>query len=201
MDIIKIDPARIDQSLITKAVQQVKKGGVVIFPTDTVYGIGCQADNKKSRQRIYQIKKRNKNKQLPILIATLRQLPDLQITITRETKKLIKKFWPGPLTLVLSAVSGKSVGIRMPQHPVALALLKKTGPMAVTSVNFSGETSARTITEIPAGIMKSADVIIDSGACPLAVESTVLDMTGKQMKILRAGYISRQEINQVIKHV
>ncbi len=201
MNILKIDPARIKQSLIAKAVQKVKEGGVVIFPTDTVYGIGCQAGNQKSIKRIYNIKNRDRHKPLPILIAGLRQLSDLQVKIPREAKQLIKKFWPGPLTLVLPSAAGDPVGVRMPHHPVALALLKKTGPMAVTSVNFSGEASARTIGEISAGIIQSADLVIDSGACPLSIESTILDMTGREIKILRPGCISQQEIMKAIKDV
>lgn len=201
MSIFKIDPARINQSLITKIAQKIKKGGVVIFPTDTVYGIGCLADNVKSIKRIYHIKNRGQHKPLPVLIAGLRQLTGLQVIKTREAKQLIKIFWPGPLTLIMPTTDGGSIGLRMPQHPVALALLKKTGPLAVTSVNFSGEASARTITEIPAGIIKAVDLVIDSGACPLAIESTVIDMTGPRLKFLRTGYISQTEIRQAIKHV
>lgn len=201
MKILKIDPARINQSLMAKAIQKVNKGGVVIFPTDTVYGIGCQADNAKSIKRIYHIKNRDQHKPLPVLIADFQQLAKLHIKMTRETKQLVKKYWPGPLTLVLPAKTGGSVGVRMPQHPIALALMKKTGPMAVTSVNFSGQASAKTVTGIPADIIKSVDLVIDSGTCPLAVESTVVDLTGLKIKILRAGYISRKEILQAIKNV
>ncbi|MDD5131443.1 MAG: L-threonylcarbamoyladenylate synthase [bacterium] len=201
MKTLTIDPARINQSLIAKTAQKVKTGGIVIFPTDTVYGIGCQADKVKSIKRIYHIKNREQHKPLPVLIAGLRQLTGLQVIITPEAKQLINKFWPGPLTLIMPTASGGSIGLRMPQHPVAIALLKITGPMAVTSVNFSGEASARTIAEIPAGIIKAADLVIDSGACPLAIESTVVDMTGPRLKILRTGYIRQKEIRQAIKHV
>ncbi|MBI5555665.1 MAG: threonylcarbamoyl-AMP synthase [Elusimicrobia bacterium] len=201
MKIIRIDPVRINQLLIKKAAAIVKKGGVVIFPTDTVYGIGCQADNLKSIKGIYRIKKRDSRKPLPVLIAAQRQLPDLQVVITREAKKLMAKFWPGPLTLVLPTNHGKTIGVRMPEHKVALELLKKTGPLAVTSVNFSREASARTVAEIPADIINSVDLILDSGNSPLSVESTVVDMTGRRMKILRAGCISRQEIAKAVKDV
>jgi tRNA threonylcarbamoyl adenosine modification protein (Sua5/YciO/YrdC/YwlC family) len=105
------------------------------------------------------------------------------------------------LTLILSTGQGKTIGVRMPEHKTALALLKKTGPMAVTSVNFSGEASATTIAEIPVGIIKSVDLIIDSGTCPLSIESTVVDMTGRQVKILREGCISRQEIEKAVENV
>ncbi|MDD5259059.1 MAG: L-threonylcarbamoyladenylate synthase [bacterium] len=201
MKIVKIDPARINQSFIAKAVQKIKKGGVVILPTDTVYGIGCLADSLKGIRRIYRIKKRNKKKPLPILIGSLRQITGLRLILTRETKILIKNYWPGPVTLIVPTTAGGSVGLRMPQHPVALALLKKAGPMAVTSVNFSGKASARKVAEIPAKIVLAADFIIDSGTCPLAIESTVVDMTGRQIRILRHGYISQKEIMKAIKDV
>ncbi len=201
MKIIRINPARIDQLLLKKAATIVRKGGIVIFPTDTVYGIGCQVENLKSIKSIYRLKKRDNSKHLPVLIATQGQLQDLKVVITRETKKLIAKFWPGPLTLVLSTVQGKAIGVRMPEHKTALALLKKTGPMATTSVNISGQESAKAVENIPLSIVQAVDLILDSGKCPLSVESTVVDMTGRQVKILRAGCISRQEIAKAIKDV
>ncbi len=201
MKIISINPARIDQLLIKKAADVVKKGGVVVFPTDTVYGLGCRADNLKSILGIYRLKKRDSRKPLPVLIAAQRQLLDLKVVITRETKKLIDKFWPGPLTLVLPADHGKTIGVRMPEHKVALALLKKTGPMATTSVNISGQKSAKAVKNIPLSIIQAVDLILDSGKCPLSVESTVVDMTGRPVKILREGCISRQKIAKAVKDV
>lgn len=201
MKIYTIDPAKINQLLIKKAAAIVKKGGIVIFPTDTVYGIGCRADNLKSIKGIYRIKKRDNSKPLPVLIAAQRQLQDLKVIITRETKKLIDKFWPGPLTLVLVTDYGKTLGVRMPQHKAALALLEKTGPMATTSVNISGHKSAKAVKDIPLSIVQAVDLILDSGDCPLSLESTVVDMTGQDMKILREGCINRQKIAKAVKDV
>ncbi len=201
MVILKINPASISQLLINKAAAVVRKGGIVIFPTDTVYGVGCRADNLESQQSIYRLKKRDSSKPLPVLIADQRQLQGLKVVITPETKKLIKKYWPGPLTLVLATKYGKTIGVRMPEHEVALALLKKTGPLATTSVNISGQKSAKAVKNIPLSIIQAVALVLDSGNCPLSVESTIVDMTGRLVKILREGCISRQEIAKAIRDV
>jgi L-threonylcarbamoyladenylate synthase len=189
------------QTQITEAGQIVKKGGVIIFPTDTVYGLGCAAGNKKAIARIYRLKSRAGHKPLPVLIPSLAAAFRLGASLSLPGKVLVKKFWPGPLTLVVGTRTGKTVGLRIPEHKLTLALLRKTGPLATTSVNLSGQPSARSIGEIPAALIRAVDLVIDGGDCPLRVESTVVDATGSEIKILREGYISKKEIEKILKNV
>jgi L-threonylcarbamoyladenylate synthase len=189
------------QTPTTTAGQIIKKGGVIIFPTDTVYGLGCGAGNKKAIARIYRLKKRGGHKPLPVLISSLAAAAGTGARMSRLAKILAGKFWPGPLTIVVGTGRGKTVGLRIPAHKLALSLLRKTGPLATTSVNLSGRPSARKMEEIPTALLKAVDLVIDGGECPLRVESTVVDATGPEAKILREGYISKKEIEKVLKNV
>jgi L-threonylcarbamoyladenylate synthase len=200
-NIIKIYPDRIPGSLVNRAARVLKSGGVVVFPTDTVYGLGCLAGNEQAREKIYHLKKREKEKSLPVLVSSIKEAEKLVTNGNGTARRLMKAFWPGPLTLVLTAAEGGTIGLRMPAHKVALALLKKTGPLAVTSVNLSGQPSAKTITDIPDNLLKAIDLVLDSGRCELTVESTVLDLTGPKPRILRQGYLSRNKILKALKNV
>ena len=200
-NILKIDPDRIPMSLVNLAARVLKSGGVIVFPTDTVYGLGCLAGNEQAKEKIYHLKKREKKKPLPVLVASIKEAEKLIAKGDGTARRLMKNFWPGPLTLVLPGVSGGTIGLRMPAHKVALALLKKTGPLATTSVNLSGHPSAKTITDIPRNMLKEIDLVLDSGRCILTVESTVLDLTGLEPMILRQGYLSRNKILKALKNV
>ena len=186
---------------ITTAGQIVKKGGVIIFPTDTVYGLGCAAEDKKAIARIYRLKKRGGHKPLPVLIPSLAAADRMGARLNRQGKILVKKFWPGPLTLVVGTKSGKTIGLRIPKQKLSLSLLRKTGPLATTSANLSGRPSARSLAEIPVALRNAVDLVIDGGDCPLSIESSVVDATGDEVKILREGYISKIEIEKALENV
>lgn len=171
-----------DESL-KKAIQILKSGGVIIFPTETVYGIGTLASNEKAIKRIYEIKKRPSDKPLQILIADLKQVESLAQDISTKARELIKKYWPGPLTLVFKARSGGSVGIRMPKHDWLLKLIKEIGPLAATSANLSGEPESLSAQEVRI----EADLLIDGGKCKLGEASTVIDVSVDPPLILREG--------------
>lgn len=175
---------------IKKSVEILRNGGVIIFPTETVYGIGCAYDNQEAIDRIYKIKNRPKDKPLQILIADKKQLEDLTTDIPKEAQEMIDKEWPGPITLILKVKNkneNKTIGIRMPDHPIALQIIKELGkPMAATSANLSGEPAPITIEQVRI----KADLIIDGGKTEQGIASSVIDFTINPPKIIRKGIVS-----------
>jgi L-threonylcarbamoyladenylate synthase len=170
---------------LEQAIEILKSGGILIFPTETVYGIGTLASNEKGIKRIYEIKKRSSDKPLQILIADPKQVEMLASGISVKARELMKKYWPGPLTLVFKAASGNSVGIRMPKHDWLLKLIKETGPLAASSANLSGETEPISAQEVKI----EADLLIDGGKCKLGEASSVVDVSTDPPLILREGKI------------
>lgn len=187
---------------ISHAVDVLRLGGVVAFPTDTVYGLGALAFMPESIKLLYRIKRREHSKAIAILIANPEQLAEIVQQPTEAAQRLARRFWPGPLTLVLprdpkvpqELAPGNTIGVRVPNHPVALALLKEAGPMGVTSANLSGRDSAETAQEVLEQLEGRAHLILDGGRAPGGVPSTVVDMTGKLPKVLRSGPIGEAEL-------
>ena len=202
--IIKIDPKNPSHRDIMKASEIIKKGGTVIFPTETLYGLGGIITDEKVIKRIFKIKSRSSVKPLPVMISNLENLHLVAYEIPKEGEILAKKYWPGPLTLILKkspsissviTCGGPSAGIRIPANPVALKLLEAVGvPMAVTSANISGEENILTIEEIIDCFKNEVDVIIDGGPISYGIASTVVDLTGEKPVILREGKIQKEEI-------
>jgi L-threonylcarbamoyladenylate synthase len=190
---------------IEKGVKVLRKGGVIAFPTDTVYGLGADAFNSTAVKRIYEIKDRARHQQLPLLIADMKQMTDLAEPIPEIAWFLAKRFWPGGLTLVLPKTEsvptylalGATIAIRIPNHPVCLALLKGLGnPMTGTSANISGQPAALTAEEVGQQLAGKIDFVINGGRCPSGRESTVVDVTREPPVILRRGTIPSHEINK-----
>lgn len=196
--ILKINPEKPEPDIIKEAAQIVKNGGLVVFPTDTVYGLGASALLSTSVERIYKIKKRPSNKPIILLIADEADVKKLGIKISSLAQKLIKRFWPGPLTLIFK-VKQSTIGLRMPNNKVALELIKEAGmPVATTSANISGRKS---VLSAPAAIRQlkgKVDLIIDAGKSKLGIESTIVDVTMSPPKVLREGYISKKMIWKVL---
>lgn len=190
---------------ISQALDILKSGGLVAFPTDTVYGVGCLAFDGKAIESIYIAKDRPIEKAIPILIADMEDMEKVGIDISQVAYKLATCFWPGPLTCIIAkqptlpeAVSATdTVGVRVPDHHVARALLRAAGPMAVTSANISGEPSPSTAEEVYAQLNGRIPLIIDGGTTPGGVPSTVVDCSTPDLKILREGPISLQKILSV----
>lgn len=197
MKIIKINTARINKAKINQVTKIVKSGGVIIFPTDTVYGLGCQYGNQKAMERIYQLKKRSENKPLPVLLASIKEVRKLIKNISRPAQLLMDKFWPGPLTIIVRAEAELKLGLRIPSNKIALAILKSTGVLYATSANISQQPSAVTIEDIPDELAQKVDLIIDGGKCNLGVESTVIDISSDSLRLVREGYIKKAEILKV----
>ena len=195
-----------DPFVYKTALDILKSGGLVAFPTDTVYGVGALAFDGNAIESIYTAKDRPVEKAIPILIGeimdTIKVVTDFPLT----ARKLASRFWPGPLTCVLTkkptlpeAVSASStVGVRIPDHAVARVLLRFSGPMAVTSANISGQPSPSTAQEVLEQLNGRIPLIIDGGTSPGGVPSTVIDCSSNEVKILREGPISLNNINSVL---
>jgi L-threonylcarbamoyladenylate synthase len=196
------------QREIEKGVKILRKGGVIAFPTDTVYGLGADAFNSRAVERIFEIKTRPRHLQLPLLIADVEQLTILAHPISEIAWFLARRFWPGGLTLVLPKAAslptylapGSSIAVRVPNHPICLALIQRLGnPVIGTSANISGEPAALTADEAGQHLGEKIDFIINGGKCPGGKESTVVDVTCEAPVILRQGLIPSHEIDKAYK--
>jgi L-threonylcarbamoyladenylate synthase len=187
---------------ISRALEILKAGGLVSFPTDTVYGVGALVFDGKAVESIYAAKDRPVEKAIPVLIGDSEDLERVGTDIPDSAHKLASRFWPGPLTILVpkradlpEAVSATpTVGVRVPDHPVAGALLRLAGPMAVTSANISGKSSPVTAEEAYEQLAGRIDLVIDGGKTPGGVPSTLVDCTSSELKVLREGPISLDQL-------
>jgi len=193
------------QREIEKGASILKKGGVIAFPTDTVYGLGADAFNSIAVERIYEIKDRSKSHRFPLLIADVKQLTALAEPIPELGWFLANRFWPGGVTLVLSKkdsmpaylASGSTIAVRVPNHPACLILLEHLArPLIGTSANISGQPPALTADQVRQQLGEKIDLIIDGGKCPGGKESTVLDITREPPVVLRQGIVTSLEIDR-----
>ncbi|MBI3341583.1 threonylcarbamoyl-AMP synthase [Candidatus Curtissbacteria bacterium] len=188
-------------SAIKIAADILKKGGIVIFPTDTVYGIGSISHEKESISKIYQIKSRPKNLPLPVLIADAKQLEQLAI-VTPLAKRLAGRYWPGGLTIVLKLKTKKqSLGFRIPDSKTTRDLITMAGaPIIGTSANLHGRPSVKTSKELDQEIVSKVDYVLE-GECKGGVESTVIDLTSKTPKVIRQGIVKVKSFTLQIETV
>lgn len=192
---------------IEKAIGFLKNGGLIAFPTDTVYGLGATYDIQEAVERIYRVKKRPKNMPLPLLLADLSQISEVATSFPLVARLLADRFFPGALTLVLpksktvsDAVSGgtDTVAVRIPAHPVPIALIRETGrPLVGTSANVSGRPSPCTAGEVIGQFDGQIDMVIDGGRTSGGIESTVVDVSGEKPIILRKGAVSKAELEKI----
>ncbi len=189
-----------------EAVRLLQNNGVVAFPTDTVYGLGAMAFNGAAIEELFVVKKRPGEKAIPILLADPASLSLVTAYVPDMVKILAAHFWPGPLTLVLPKhpdlpeiiSDNATVGVRVPAHTEARALLQAVGPMAVTSANLSGSPHACTAKEVDSQIGGTIPLILDGGKTPGGFPSTVVDCTGQEPLILRQGQISAEAILKIL---
>ena len=207
---MKTDILRADHPVaIQHALDVLKHGGVIAFPTDTVYGLAAMAFNAASIESLYVIKGRNNTRAIAVLIGDLADLKKVVADINPTAQKLAEKFWPGPLTLVVLGNPGlppnlsptPNIGVRMPDHPVAVDLLRKSGPLAVTSANQSGAANASTAKEVMRQLGGKIHLIIDGGTTPGGVPSTVVDCSEGELKILREGPIDSIRIMATLNNL
>ncbi|HLZ94010.1 MAG TPA: L-threonylcarbamoyladenylate synthase [Candidatus Dormibacteraeota bacterium] len=175
-----------DRGGYTRAAQLLRGGGVVAFPTDTVYGLGAAAGDEIAQKRIFAMKNRPVGMPLILMAAARSQLAGW-VHVDSRAEEFISRWWPGPLTLILHSLGGRTLGVRIPNHEVALELLRASGPLMTTSANLHGKDPAMTAEE--AAELPGLAAILDGGRAPGGTASTVLDLTGPQPHILREGAI------------
>lgn len=191
-----------EENWLDQVIAILRSGGLVAFPTDTVYGVGALAFDNTAIEQIYLVKGRAAEKAIPVLIGEMDQLAEIVAEIPPSALRLAARFWPGPLTLVLPrhpnlppAISATpTVGVRLPDHAVARALLRAAGPMAVTSANLSGRASPVTANEVLEQLGGRIPLILDGGATPGGIPSTIVDCSGASPRLLRPGPIPLEAI-------
>ncbi len=172
---------------LTRAAKLLRSGGVIAFPTDTVYGLGAAADDEVACRRIFAIKGRPVGLPLILMAAAESQLEGW-VHVDGRAEDFIRRFWPGPLTVILHAKGGGTLGVRIPKHEVTLELLRAAGPLMTTSANLHGKEPAMNADE--AASLTGVAAILDGGPAPGGVASSVLDLTGPEPHVLREGAIS-----------
>jgi L-threonylcarbamoyladenylate synthase len=195
-----------DPDALIYAFQILLAGELVAFPTDTVYGVGALVFDRKAVERIYVAKGRLAEKSIPVLLASTEQLEKVTVQVPELAAKLADRFWPGPLTLIVpkhpavpDAVSPtETIGVRVPNHPTTRALLRLSGPLAVTSANLSGQESSSTAADVRTQLGGRIALILDGGRTPGGVPSTIVDCMGPELKILRQGPVTLEQIKRIL---
>ena len=188
---------------ITKGASIVKNGGVIVFPTDTLYGIGCDPYDEKAVDKIFKIKNRDKTNPLPILASSIVDIEKI-VLLDRTAKKLAQIYWPGALTIIVPLIDKKisanlragkmSIGVRVPNNICALSLLKDCKYLTGTSANKSGEAGCKSFSEVLSSSLRGFDAILDGGEVEEGVESTIVDLTGEHPRVIREGAIVSKAI-------
>ncbi len=190
--LVRVDPNHPDSAVIREAAGILRRGGLVAFPTETVYGLGANLEDPQAIQEVYQIKQRPFEKQVTLHVADSGSLETHGVVVSELARSLMRRFWPGPLTLILARPDGSTVGFRMPKHPVALALLKEAAvPVVAPSANLSGAAPPTTAAQVFSVFAEAIDFILDAGPTTVGVESTVLDLSQTAPRLLRPGAIAR----------
>lgn len=208
-EILPVDPDSPDPDSINRTAALIKKGGLVVFPTSSFYGLGTYALNAEAVGRVFQVKKRDPQNPLLIVIASVSDLDPLVQSIPQTAIRLMKAFWPGGLTLVFEAASllppnltgytGR-IGIRLAGHPVARTLTKAVGsPITGTSANLSGHGACSEVAHLDHHIRDEVDLVLDAGRLGGGEGSTVVDVTADPPKILRQGVIAAEKIWTVLR--
>lgn len=208
-EILSVDQESPDQDTMSKAAGLIKEGGLVVFPTTSFYGLGAEAFNAEAVDKVFRVKKRDSNKPVLILIASLADLAPLVRKIPKTATRLMEAFWPGSLTLVfqasdllppnLTGYTGK-IGIRLAGHPVACSLVRAVkSPITGTSANLSGKGGCTAVARLDHRIRDQVDLVLDAGTLVGVKGSTVLDVTVDPPKILREGVIKAEKIWTVLK--
>lgn len=191
---------------LTAAVEAVKRGDLVVFPTDTVYGIGADAFKAWSVGTLLRAKDRDRDVPPPVMVGSRQMLDGLVYGLPSAARDLIEAFWPGPLTILVEHAPSLDwdlgdtdgvIQVRMPLHPVALELIRETGPMAVSSANKQRERPASTAEEAQTQFGYEVSVYLEAGPVPEALVSTIVDCTGSTPKVLRAGALSLDQLREV----
>jgi len=192
---------------IDEAVHAISRGDLIVLPTDTVYGVGADAFTPDAVTRLRDAKGRGRQMPPPVLVASIATIDGLAADVSDDARALATAFWPGGLTLILTAQptlawdlgdTNGTVALRMPDHPAALALLRRTGPLAVSSANLTGHPAATTAADAADQLGSSIAVYLDAGDAPGQVASTIVDMTSTPPRVIRAGAISSNALRAIV---
>jgi len=202
--VYKINPDSPDASVIREAARVIHAGGLVVFPTRTLYGLGVDANNPEAIGRLFQIKRRSAAKPVSILVKSRDALTSFVAEVPEAAIPIMDRFWPGRITLVFRAKEGIStlltagtgkIGVRIPEHPVAVQLVACLDcPLTGTSANYSGAPGVSRIEDLPRDFLNQMDLILDAGRLNGGTGSTVIDMTTDPPQILREGAVSKKEL-------
>ena len=205
-NVIHLNPARVSGKVIESTARIILRGGVIIYPTDTIYGIGCDAFNADTVKRIFELKGRTEDKPALVLVQNRDMVRGLVTEISPTAQRLMAQFWPGPLTILLPARENihrllkggeGSIGVRMPDNRFCQKLLARCRvPIVSTSANISGQLPDRDTLRMR--FLDNVDLFIDAGELPPSLPSTVVDTSGKNVRIIRRGAIPGEEILKVI---
>lgn len=203
---MKTEIRNITEESIAAAGKILSEGGLVAFPTDTVYGLGALCTDEAAIEKLFAAKGRDEGKPISILVSDIAQVEAAAEEVPEKARRLMEQYWPGALTIVLKkspAVSARlsagtgTIGIRMPDSETARALIEAAkSPLAAPSANLSGKRSAVTAEDVREDLEGRIDLILDGGACPVGLASTVVDLTGQAPKILREGIITKTMIDE-----
>ncbi len=183
---------------LNKAIKIVKNGGIIIFPTDTAFGLGCRIDNENSVRKLFKLRRRPNEKAVPILVSSIKMADCYAFDKKHLTSSLMKKYWPGGLTVVMNSKpnvpgivrgGGKTIGLRMPKHGSILKLINEVGvPIVGCSANFAGGKTPYKMSDLNPELVKLVDLVLP-GRCSVKKASTVVDLSSGKMEILREGAI------------
>ncbi|MFP3896334.1 MAG: L-threonylcarbamoyladenylate synthase [Anaerolineales bacterium] len=200
-----------EEGTLSKTLKALREGKSVVFPTDTVYGVGCDLWQSEAIARLYRAKRRPKEMPIPVLVSAPKYTHEVAQDVPLSFEKVVDQFWPGGLTLILPrrpavpsilCAGGNTIAVRMPAHPWALELIEKAGgSLAVTSANLSGRPAATTAQEALDDLKGRVSLVIDGGECPGGMASTILDLTQDPPLILRTGPLGLHDLREVLPRV
>ena len=188
---------------IDKAVNVVNNGGTLVYPTDTLYALGADPYNSEAVDKVFELKNRLYDDPVSIAVADMKMLKDIAI-VNEKAEKVLDRFLPGPMTVVLESkekftkgiVQDGKIGIRIPRHPLPLQILKAFGPLVCTSANITGQTAPMDAVEVVDQLGEGPDLIIDCGRCHHGAPSTVIDISGDKIKVIREGVLRIKDIEK-----
>ena len=197
--VLKVDPKQPDEKIIAYAAAGIRYGRLVAFPTETVYGLAANRDDRRAVSALYAAKDRPRGKPLTVHVADLALITKMGCRLTVPAKALIRKYWPGPLTLILRSKNGKKIGFRMPANKVAYELIRQAGvPVVAPSANRSGKKAPIDSRSVLRDLEGRIDMVIDGGKTRVGIESTVVDLTVNPPRILREGAIGAAAVLKVV---
>lgn len=206
---LRLDSGEGLAAILARAADTLRRGGTVAFPTDTFYGLAADASNPHAVEQLYRIKGREVDRAIPLIAASLAQIEEHGGFLPPLARRLADRLWPGPLTIVIAAwpslaeaIHGGrgTIAIRVPDHPVARGLAEALGaPVTSTSANRSGAPAPERADEVVAAFGDRVDLVIDAGACPGGLASTIVDLTGAQPRLVRAGAIAWERVLECLQ--